>query len=192
MSGVASQSVLSQIAAWGNFYVITGSSAAALTGLQFVVIALVSELNRVGTMAEVRAFGTPTIVHFCGVLLISALMSAPWTAFSQTSIGLGACGAAGVVYAAVIVQRTRRQTNYKPVFEDWLWHCAFPFIAYFALLVAALLLTVYPAASLFISGGTVILLLFVGIHNAWDTVTYILVEQRDTYNTRNTGQPPAE
>mgnify|MGYP001252826337 CR=1 FL=1 len=30
------------ITAWSNFYVITGSSAAALTGLMFVVITLVA------------------------------------------------------------------------------------------------------------------------------------------------------
>ena len=31
---------------WDNFYVIVGSSAAALTGLQFVVITLVAETRK--------------------------------------------------------------------------------------------------------------------------------------------------
>src|SRR2546421_7846135 len=115
--------VLSPLAAWGNFYVIIGSAAAALTGLQFVVIALVAESKTRSTMAEIRAFGTPTIVHFCAVLLVSTILSAPWTAFSSVGIGLGSCGAVGVTYAVMIVLRARRQTGYRPVLENWLLHC---------------------------------------------------------------------
>jgi len=169
--------VLSPLAAWGNFYVIVGSSAAALTGLQFVVIALVAEAKTRSTMAEIRAFGTPTIVHLCAVLLISTILSAPWTAFSTVGISLGSCGAAGVVYAVMIVLRTRRQTGYTPVLEDWLWHCMLPLMAYSALVVAAIVLARHVSSSLFTVAAAVILLLFIGIHNAWDTVTYILVER---------------
>jgi len=34
------------LAPWSNYYVITGSSAAALTGLMFVVITLVASVER--------------------------------------------------------------------------------------------------------------------------------------------------
>src|SRR5271170_684046 len=37
----------SLLAEWDNFYVITGSAAAGLTGLTFVVIALAADANRV-------------------------------------------------------------------------------------------------------------------------------------------------
>jgi len=48
------------IAAWDNFYVIVGSSAAALTGLQFVVATLIAtDEEQRGTPDEVRAFGRP-------------------------------------------------------------------------------------------------------------------------------------
>ncbi len=52
---------------WESFYVIVGSSAGALTGLQFVVIALVAESEAAADKREIDAFGTPTIVHFCVV-----------------------------------------------------------------------------------------------------------------------------
>src|SRR2546421_679001 len=172
--------VLSPLAAWGNFYVIIGSAAAALTGLQFVVIALVAESKTRSTMAEIGAFGTPTIVHFCSVLLVSTILSAPWTSFWSVGISLGSCGAVGVIYALIVVLRARRQTGYKPVLEDWLWHCMFPLVAYSALLVGALGLARHSGPSLFAVGAAVILLLFIGIHNAWDTVTYILVERGGT------------
>jgi len=64
-----------------------------------------------------------------------------------------------------------------PVLEDWLWHCVFPFIAYVTLLVAALRLQRDPPTCLLLIGATALLLLFIGIHNAWDAVTYIATQQ---------------
>jgi hypothetical protein len=167
---------MSPLAGWENFYVIIGSSAAALTGLQFVVIALIADIEKRSSLQQVDAFGTPTIVHFCAVLLVSAILSAPWREISNAAMAVGVCGAAGVVYVLIVVGRARRQTGYKPVLEDWLWHAVFPFVAYTALLVAAVLVPRDPAAVLFVIGAAALLLLFIGIHNAWDTVTYIVVE----------------
>jgi hypothetical protein len=72
----------------------------------------------------------------------------------------------------------RRQDDYVPVLEDWIWHCTLPLIAYVALVVAALFLQRAPAPSLFVIAGTALLLLFVGIHNAWDAVVYIALQRR--------------
>jgi L-asparagine transporter-like permease len=164
------------LAAWETFYVIVGSSGAALTGLQFVVIALVAESRMAGGAREIDAFGTPTIVHFCSVLLLSAILTAPWRGLASVSGALGIIGLAGVIYGLIVVRRARRQTGYKPVFEDWLWHTVLPLIAYALLLIAGFFLRSYPRRVLFIVAATALLLLFIGIHNAWDTVTYIAVE----------------
>lgn len=167
----------SPLVAWETFFFLVGSSGAALTGLQFVVIALIAESQRRATTREIEAFATPTILHFCAVLLMSAILSAPWHGLSRVAFALGACGVAGVVYGIIVVRRARRQTTYRPVLEDWLWHAVLPLIAYTLLLVASLALTRYPRQVLFVIGATALLLLFIGIHNAWDTVTYITVEQ---------------
>jgi len=168
-------SAVSSFASWESFYVIVGSSAAALTGLQFVVIVLGAEARSIGP--EVGAFGTPTVVHFCMVLLMSAILSVPWRAVSNAGLALGAVGVGGIVYMAVVIRRARRQRGYVPVLEDWLWHCAFPLIAYVMLLVAALLLQRDPPHCLLAIGATALMLLFIGIHNAWDAVTYIATKQ---------------
>ncbi len=175
---------LSPFAAWENFYVIVGSSAAALTGLQFVVIVLGAEAR--STRGEaVGAFGTPTIVHFCAVLLIAAILSVPWRAVASAGLALSASGVAGIVYMLIVVRRTRGQKGYAPVLEDWLWHCAFPLIAYVALLAAALVLRRDPPRSLLVIGVSALLLLFIGIHNAWDAVTYIAAQ-----HAQRPEQPP--
>jgi hypothetical protein len=165
----------SPLVAWETFFFLVGSSGAALTGLQFVVIALIAETRARATAPQLEAFATPTIIHFCAVLLMSAILSAPWRGLSRVSLTLGACGLAGVVYGVIVVRRARRQTGYRPVFEDWLWHGVLPLIAYALLLIASFALPRYPRRVLFLVGATALLLLFIGIHNAWDTVTYIAV-----------------
>jgi hypothetical protein len=174
------EAVRSPLIAWESFYVIVGSSGAALTGLQFVVIALIAESQTRTSTRQIDAFGTPTIVHFCAVLLVSAIMSAPWQAMSSVSLALGASGLIGVVYGVIIIKRARSQSGYRPVFEDWLWHVVLPLIAYAQLLIAAIVLGSNPRRVLFVIGASAILLLFIGIHNAWDTVTYITIGRLET------------
>jgi len=120
----------SPLIAWESFYVIVGSSGAALTGLQFVVIALITESRRRSTSHEIKAFSTPNVVHFCAVLLVSAIMSAPWRGLSNVSLALTGCGITGLIYAVIVFMRTVRQRTYRPVFEDWVWHVVLPFFAY--------------------------------------------------------------
>ena len=181
------QAAASPFSDWENFYVIVGSSAAALTGLQFVVIALIAESSAKTGGRAIAAFGTPTVVHFCAALLASAIVSAPWRGLANPAFLIGALGAAGVVYAVVVTKRAHEQTVYKPVFEDWLWHSILPFCAYGAMTVAAFVLRHDPERALFLVGGAVLLLLFIGIHNAWDTVTFIAL----TYGPGGTEAEPA-
>ncbi|MFL5577609.1 MAG: hypothetical protein ACJ79S_16765 [Gemmatimonadaceae bacterium] len=170
------ESVASSLAAWESFYVIIGSSAAALTGLQFVVVTLVVQARRAATTLEIDAYSTPTIVHFCSVLLVSAVLSAPWHALSSAALVLGAGGVLGVGYVLLVTRRARR-TRYRPVLEDWIWHVGLPFLAYAILLAAAIALGRSATGALVMIAATALLLLFIGIHNAWDTVIYLALEQ---------------
>ncbi|PYS00913.1 MAG: hypothetical protein DMG15_26955 [Acidobacteria bacterium] len=78
---------MAALAGWENFYVIVGSSAGALIGLQFVVITLIAEIPIVTDMERASsAFATPTIVHFGAVLLLSAVISAPWHGIAGAAI----------------------------------------------------------------------------------------------------------
>lgn len=164
--------------AWSDFYVILGSAAAALTGLQFVVIVLAADVH-MGSETTTGAFATPTIVHFCMVLLVAAIMTAPWPERLAPAIALAVTSGVGVLYTAWAANRTRKQTDYVPVAEDWLTHFVIPEAAYASLLVAAILLR--PSSEIvpsFVVAFSAILLLFVGIHNAWDSVTFIAHESR--------------
>lgn len=163
---------------WTNFYVIVGSSAGALTGLQFVVMALVSEARAAGSMAEIRAFGSPIVVHFCAVLFISAAVAAPWHTLHALALNLIVLGAAGTIYALNTFRHALRQAGYTPDRGDWFWYMALPLASYLAVLLIGLMLTVHPETMLFLLAGVALVLLYAGIHNAWDTVTYVAVRKR--------------
>jgi hypothetical protein len=57
-------------------------------------------------------------------------------------------------------------------------------LSYSALLIAALLLLSYLAPALFVLAAATLLLLFIGIHNAWDSVTFIAIELSQPENKR--------
>lgn len=179
------EATASPLIAWENFYVIIGSAAAALTGLMFVVVTLIAGSRlRMGS-APIATFNTPTVVHFCLALLVAAILSAPWPALAHAAVLLGLTGLGGLAYAAIVLRRIRRQANYKPVLEDWLWHVLLPLIAYAALVIAAIMLPGNALPALFIIGAVTVLLVFIGIHNAWDNVTYIVTEYLPRANERN-------
>jgi hypothetical protein len=66
----------------------------------------------------------------------------------------------------------RTQSAYKPVFEDYLFHMVLPLAAYAVLAASALPEHSYSNRAFFGVAATAVILLFVGIHNAWDAVTY--------------------
>jgi len=163
---------------WESFYVIVGSSAGALTGLQFVVLTLITEAGMIrGTGETLAAFGSPNVVHFCAALLVSAILSAPWHTLGPPGVAVAAIGVGGFIYSVAVLRRASRQRDYRPVLEDWIWHAALPMAAYAALVLAGIQLARVSADALFIVGGSSLLLVFIGIHNAWDTVTYVTLER---------------
>jgi hypothetical protein len=164
---------------WENFYVIVGSSAGALIGLQFVVMTLLAERPVVpGQEKAGSAFATPTVIHFGTVLLLSAVISAPWQSVGSPAILWGLMGLIGMVYTIVVARRMRTQTVYRPVLEDWLCHAMLPFIAYVTMTASAFAADTYPHSAMFGMGVAALLLLFIGIHNAWDAVTFHVFSKR--------------
>jgi uncharacterized membrane protein YphA (DoxX/SURF4 family) len=83
-----------------------------------------------------------------------------------------------------VLRRARRQTDYQPVLEDWRFHTVLPLVSYTALVIAALLLPGQATPALFVIAAATLLLLFIGIHNAWDNVTYIALELSRPQNQR--------
>jgi hypothetical protein len=178
--------MMPEFAEWETFYVIVGASAGALIGLQFVVLTLIAEGPSIRGVAEASAaLLTPTIVHFAAALLLSALVSVPWQTIFPSATLWGFTGLSGLAYIVIVVRRMRLQTAYKPQFEDWLFHVLLPIAAYAILVLSAVVAPSHTHEALLGVGASTLLLLFIGIHNAWDSVAYhVFVTRRNAETER--------
>ena len=150
-------------------------------GLTFVVIALMADARR-SEPTGMRGYITPTIIHFGVVLVLSAFLSMPRQSNWSVSLGSGALGVGGVIYTGAIVGYIRQfATQYAPVGEDWRWHVIWPMLVYAALCVFALVLWREPIQCMYGIAASLTLLLFIGVHNAWDVAVSVAVQkQKDT------------
>ena len=179
---------------WESFYVIVGAAAGALIGLQFVVLTLIAERPPVRGAAEASAaFVTPTIVHFSTALLLSALVRVPWQGIIPAAVLWGLTGLGGLAYTLMVAWLMRKQAAYKPQLEDWLFHVLLPIAAYAILIGSAITAPLHTHESLLGVGATALLLLFIGIHNAWDGVAYhVFVTRRKAETEQGKGEKPAK
>ena len=84
------------------------------------------------------------------------------------------------MYAGVVTRRMRTQTSYQPGLEDWSFQVLLPTVAYLMLALSALAAPSHGRSALFSAGAGALLLLFIGIHNAWDAIVYhVFVNMRN-------------
>ncbi len=163
----------SLLAAWSNFYVMTGTSAAGLTGLMFVVITLVTGAERARSQDGISTFSTPTVLHFGAALFVSAVLIAPLHSLLIAGVLVGFIGLYGVTHIVRVTYRAKRLRIYTPDIEDWTWYNVLPFLAYSTIVAGALALPLFPAKAALALAAGVLLLIFIGIRNAWDIVTFL-------------------
>ena len=150
---------------WQSFYVLVGSSAAALTGLTFVVITISAERGDIAGSASARLTGlrvfiTPTAVHFCAALWLSALMSIPGQTAAVLQALLAATGLGGLISCATLLRPMFARTfGSKPFVSDWIWNFVLPVVAYSALTVTGFMFPHQSTPSLYAVGGVVLLLM---------------------------------
>ncbi len=167
---------------WENFYVIVGSSAGALTGLTFIVITIAADasmpVSATSRLVGLRAFITPTAIHFGAALWISALMSIPGQTGLSLMLFLAVSGLIGTAYCGnVVTLMLDQRFDYTLVLSDWVWNVLLPPATYLSLLVAAMLVGVHLPLALYIVAAASLLLLLMGLHNAWDVVVWITTER---------------
>jgi hypothetical protein len=169
--------------AWENFYVITGSSSAALTGLVFIVVTLSRDFRRLVDAASAgegtSIFSSPTVVHFCAAFFNSVVYAAPWRVPAFAGVLIGLAGLFGVAYSINTGRRARRLENYSADLSDWIWFIVLPLVAYLVLCIGGFCLPRFSEIASYALAAATVLLIFIGIHNAWDVVTYLATRPDD-------------
>ena len=168
--------------AWHEFYFLLGTSAAALTGLMAVVVSINPDTIADRPKAGVRAFITPTMVFFTTAFVVSALLLAPQVPVRSLAVLLALAGIAGVVY----LLWTRGHHYYVHGIEDqppnldaedWIFFIGLPYLSYLLLIAAAVAIWLHAGFGAPTLAIATMLLLVIGIHNAWDLVIW-LAQQR--------------
>jgi hypothetical protein len=179
------------LAGWENFYVLVGTTAGGLTGITFVVIALVQEALHGARPAGLGAFVTPTIVHFGGVLALAAFLSMPHQHLIGLSAGFGVTGIAGVLYGGTIARNMRQaRGTYVPVLEDWLWNVILPTLVYGSLGGMAVIIWRWPEQTMYGVATLSVAMLFIGIRNSWDIAVWMTTAHGPPESDSSKESPP--
>ena len=168
---------LQQLEAWRNFYALLGTAAATLMGLMFVVVSLGPQQIAAHTATGVQAFVTPTVVYFATVLVVAALMAIPGVPapILGAFLALGSLGGLGYM-CSTGAHSQWRHANLDRL--DWLWYVGLPIFSYLFILGAAVEIGLRNPLGLDGVAGADLLLLVIGIRNAWDLVLWVVQQRR--------------
>jgi hypothetical protein len=159
---------------WHTFNAVVGSAAGALTGLMFVATALMHGQRLPSMAIRLRSsFASPTIVHFTVVLAFAGILSMPRLPRATTGLILTISGGALVLYAIWVILNARRYREiYEPDLEDQFWHFTLPLLAYASIFAGGISYWLSMNGGMYAVAGGMVALLVIGIHNAWDSVTW--------------------
>jgi hypothetical protein len=159
---------------WHDFYMLTGGAAATLLGLLFVALSFGIGLEVQKRTEGINTFVTPTMVHFVDVMVIAAASVAPLPRAIVAAL-LVLLIVINMIPGAQRLQRLRGYHVEDPFdWRDWLWYLLLPAGSQLLLLAAAIGLWRGDERALLAMAGAIVLLLVVGVRNAWDLVLFLL------------------
>jgi len=166
---------------WHDFYVLLGTAAATLVGLTFVAASIGVGVLTQDHEAGLKAFITPTLVHFAAILVACLLIIAPFASVALLGAVLAVEAIVGVAYSVNVLLHIRRHAIASSLLlVDRVWYAAIPIVAYAVFAGAAAALTRGALTSLVVLASGLGLLLLAGIRNAWDMALWIMMRPRGT------------
>jgi hypothetical protein len=163
---------MQSLAEWRDFYVMVGTASGAIVGANFVVVTLTAGQEK--RVIGVRGFISPTAVHLGSVLVGSAVLAIPGITALALAILLGLGGVAGTIYSMVVLTRIWKMPL---ALEDRCCYALAPFAAYLIMLAAAVMIVARIDSPLYMLAGSLLLLLVIGMRNAWDMASFMVVNQ---------------
>jgi hypothetical protein len=164
---------------WDNFYLIVGSAAGALIGLMFVVATLTTRQDPDLVSRGGPVYVTPIVFHFAVVMVVSVMAAVPGLPLTVMGVFLAVAAVTGFCYAAVTTKRIFEPDRPdSPDLSDKCFYGILPAVIYLALAGAAAAIWLAPDAALYATGAVMLVLLLIGIRNAWDLATTLAQRAR--------------
>lgn len=163
---------------WANFYVVSGTVAATLIGLLFVVITLAAERRSTDEVPKIGLYLTPTVVQFGAVVLIACILVFPTHTRLTVALSSGAVGVVGWIYCGyVFVGRRASPVSFENPL-DMIPYLVLPCVAFGALVGGATWLRTDPQAGLTVVAAGMLMLLVVAIRNSWAIAVTVVTSPR--------------
>lgn len=161
---------------WGEFYLLTGSAAAVLIGLLFVVVTLMQDRTRSNLLSGTRLYLGPVLLHVSLVLVLSAAALAPEItprAFALVSGGVALWGLSRGCFVIVGIHRGLESEPAPPHWSDIWCYGLIPTLIY--LLLAGVAVGLWNEREWAADGlaAAVTAILLITIRNEWDLVTWL-------------------
>jgi hypothetical protein len=157
--------------------VLIGSAAGALIGLLFVVATLTAGREQSSVSRGMKVYMTPTVFHFSVVMAVSAVATVPELPASIVVLILGACATIGLLYSLWITMRLRKDTLNDQHWSDFWCYGVAPMATYLGVGVSAVAVSMALTRAHYGAAFLLLVLLLVGIRNAWDLVTWLAPRQ---------------
>jgi hypothetical protein len=161
---------------WHDFYVLVGTASATLVGLTFVAVSIGTSIFNEGHSSAMRAFITPTVVHFAAVLFGCLLITIPTQSWRTLGSLLTAGGLIGSIYCGGLAVQIIVRHKFNVDVIDRLFYALLPLSGYVLALIAAVLLLMQSTVSPNLIAAAVLILLLAAIRNAWDMMVWIVIK----------------
>jgi hypothetical protein len=166
-----------QLRNWHDFYILIGTASATLIGLMFVAASVGTSYFNAEREVPLRAFLTPTVVHFSVILVSCLICMVP----SLTRESLGALvatgGAIGIGHSCRVWLRMRGRGITRTIdLGDRFCYILIPVATYLTMTAIGIALPTQPVLGLDMLAATLVALLLLGIRNAWDMTLWIVLK----------------
>jgi hypothetical protein len=161
-----------ELAAWREFYAFAGAAAATLMGLMFVVVSLGQRTLATDEGARAtRSLFTPIAFFFATAIVVAMLMLIPDVVPGALAALLATIAVTGLTYMIASGAHSFWRTQELGI-DDLTWYVLLPYLSYATIGVAAVTVWNASAFGLHTAAAAMLLLLLIGIRNAWDLVIY--------------------
>jgi len=186
---------MAELQPWQNFYMLLGGASATLVGLMFIAITLGQTRwrpeERPTLTASFNAFLSPTFIHFVYVLVTAAVVFVPTLSDGVLGALLALTGAGSLGHIARNLPFVRERYRVRTIDRsDLFWYSLMPSVGYVLYLDAGIGLLRAAAGgpprgqALNALAAASVLLLVIGVRNAWDLVVFLVLRRLDTPDDR--------
>jgi hypothetical protein len=159
--------------AWETFYLMLGTSGAALVGVMFIVTTLAAEINTDEINRGTVIYQTPIVFHLGVIVAASALAIMPDHLASLIALLLVVMGIVGLAYSVRTTLRMfERYEFYSATTSDKFFFGVGPALLYLVMGAGGATVWLAPGIAAEIVGAAMLALLLVCIRNAWDVATF--------------------